>query len=203
MIANSATPYPGDPHPFTLNDLRVQNTVPDVPSTTSTLTLAGVAVAAALAIGAFVWADPLHWFTPHEASQPTPAVAPSGVAARPTESQEITAPLTPVPPTKSVEAPIAPAPTARAPQAAAPVVQPRAASIKPESRRTPADKTNTKLAQASTNEKTAPPALTRPEEQATPPVLERTDAPIVPKVADDTKNTPKPAATNDQTPAAD
>jgi hypothetical protein len=32
---------------------------------------------------------------------------------------------------------------------------------------------------------------------------EKTDAPIVPKVADDTRNAPKPAATNDQTPAAE
>ena len=105
---------------------------------------------------------------------------------------------------------LAPAPAAQAPQAPAPAVQPRAASIKPESRRNPAAKTNTntKVAQASTNETTAPPTLTKPEEKATPPVLlakpeEKTDAPIVPKVADDTRNAPKPAATNDQTPVAE
>ena len=83
----------------------------------------------------------MHWFTPTEASPPTPAVVPSGEAALPTESQPIIAPLTPDPATKSVEAPVAPAPAVRAPQVPAPVVQPRAASVKPDSRRNPTDKT--------------------------------------------------------------
>ena len=220
MIANSATPYPGGvPHPFTLNDLRVHNTIAEEPSSTSALALSGLALAAVLAIGAFIWLDPLRLFTPTEASPPTPAFVPSVEPARPTERQEIVAPLTPVPATKSVEEPIAPAPVVQAPQVPAPVVRPRAASIKPDSRGNPMDKTNTTVARASSNEKTAtpalltkpeekapPPLLTKPEEKASPPVLltkpeEKTDAPIVPKVGDDTRNAPKPAVTNDQAPA--
>jgi len=208
MIANSASPYPEDiSHPFTLNDLRVQNTVPDVPSSRSALALAGVVVAAILAIGAFLWLDPLHWFTPTETSPPTQATVPSGDAAPPTESQPTIAPSTPDPAARSVEAPIAPEPAAQAPQSPAPAVQPRAANIKPDSRRNPAAKTNTntRIAQANTSESTAPQALTRLEETTATPALstkpeERADAPIVPKVGDDTRNVPKPAATNDQAP---
>jgi hypothetical protein len=71
------------------------------------------------------------------------------------------------------------------------------------------DKTNTTVPQASPREETAPPALlAKPEEKTAPPALltkpeERTDAPIVPKVGDDTKNVPKPAATNDQAPVTE
>jgi hypothetical protein len=209
MISNSATPYPrGVAHPFTLNDLRVQNTVAEQPPSTSGLTLAGVALAVVLAIGAFLWMDPLHLFTPTETSPPTPGVVPSGEAAQPTERQEIVAPQTSVPATKSVEAPIAPAPVVQAPQVPAPVARPRA-SIKPDSRGNPMDKTNTTVARADHNERTAPPALlTEPEEKATSPVPpskpeEKTDAPIFPKLGDDTKNAPKPAATNDQAPVTE
>ncbi len=197
MIANPAIPYPGGvPHAFTLNDLRVHSTVAEVPSSTPALTLSGLALAVVLAIGAFIWLDPLRLFTPTEASPSAPAFVPSAEPARPTERQEIIAPLTPVPATKSVEAPIAPAPVVRAPQVPAPVVRPRAASIKPESRGNPMDKTNTAVPQASPKEQTAPPELlTKPEE--------KTDAPIVPKLGDDTKNAPKPAATNEQTAVTD
>lgn len=209
MIANSASPYPEDiSHPFTLNDLRVQNTVPDAPSSGFALALAGVVLAAILAIGAFLWLDPLHWFTRAEPSPPTQATVPSGDAAPPTESQPTIAPLTPDPAAKSVEAPIAPEPAAQAPQA--PAVQPRAANIKPDSRRNPAAKTNsnTKIAQANTSESTAPQALTRSEETTAPPALltkpdEKADAPIVPKVGDDSRNASTPAATNAPAPVAD
>ena len=158
MIANPAIPYPGDvPHPFTLNDLRVHDTIEEEPSSTSKLTLSGMGLAVVLAIGAFIWLDPLHLFTPTEASPPAPAIVPSAGPARPTERLEIIAPLTPVPAMKSVEVPIAPAPVVRAPQVPALVVQPRAASIKPESRGIPMLKTNTSVPQASPKEKTAPP----------------------------------------------
>src|SRR5438045_9361742 len=107
MIANSATSYPeAAPHPSTLNDLRVQNTVSEPPSSTSALALAGLALVVAVAIGAFVWKDPLHWFTPTESRAPTPAVVQSGDAARPTQTQETTTPLPSVPATKLREAPI-------------------------------------------------------------------------------------------------
>jgi hypothetical protein len=205
MIANPAIPYPvAVPHPFTLNDLRVHSSIAEEPSSTSALTLSGSALAVVLAIGAFIWLDPLRLSTPTEASQPAPASIPLAEPARPIESQDIIAPLTPVPATKSVEGPIAPAPVVRAPQVSAPVVQPRAASIKPETRGIPMDKINTTVPRASPKEEKAAPVLTTPEEGTTPPVLlakpeEKTDAPIVLKPGDDTKNAPKPGATNDQT----
>jgi hypothetical protein len=197
MIANPAIPSPAAvPHPFTLNDLRAHSSIAEKPSSTSALTLSGLVLAVVLAIGAFIWLDPLRLFTPTEASPPAPTFVPSAEPARPTARQEIIAPLTPVPATKSVEVPIAPAPVVQAPHVLAPVVRPRAASIKPESRGNPMDKTNTTVLQASPKEMTAPPVLlTKPEEG--------TDAPIVPKLADDTKNAPKPAATNDQTPVTE
>ena len=210
MIANPAIPYPAAvPHPFTLNDLRMHSSIAEEPSSISALTLSGLVLAVVLAIGAFIWLDPLRLFTPTEASPPAPAFVPSAEPARPTARQEIIAPLTPVPATKSVEVPIAPAPVVQAPHVPALVVRPRAASIKPESRGNPMDNTNTTVLQASPKEKTAPPALlTKPEEKTAPPVLltkpeERTDAPIVLKLGDDTKNAPKPGATNDQTPVTE
>lgn len=204
MIANPAIPYPGGvPHPFTLNDLRVHDTIEEGPASASKLTLYGLGLAVVLAIGAFIWLDPLHLFTPTEASPPAPAFVPSAGPARPIERQEIIAPLTPVPATKSVEGPIVPAPVVRAPQVSAPVVQPRAASIKPESRGNPMDKTNTTVPRASPNEKSAAPVLTKPEEQTAQPMPltkpeEKTDAPIAPSLGGDTKVAPKPAARNDQ-----
>ena len=61
MIANPDISYDSSvPHPFTLNDLRVQNTIADEPSPSSALTVAGLALAAVLAIGGFIWLDPLH-----------------------------------------------------------------------------------------------------------------------------------------------
>jgi hypothetical protein len=194
MIANPAIPSPAAvPHPFTLNELRAHSSIAEEPSSTSALTLSGLVLAVVLAIGAFIWLDPLRLFTPTEATPPAPAFVPSAEPARPIERQEIIAPPMPVPATKSVEVPIAPAPVVQAPHILAPVVRPRAASIKPESRGNPMDKTNTTVLQASPEEKTAPPVLlTNPEE--------KTDAPIVLKLGDDTKNAPKPAATNDQTP---
>ena len=210
MIASPAIPHPGGlPHPFTLNDLRVHNTIAEEPSSTSALPLSGLALAVVLAIGAFIWLDPPRLFAPTEASPPAPASVPLAEPARPIERQEIIAPLTPVPATKSVEVPIVPAPVVQAPHVTAPVVQPRAASIKPESRGTPMNKTNTPVLQASPKEGTPPPVLlTTPEEGTTPPVLlakpdEKTDAPIVLKPGDDTKNAPKPGATNDQMPVTD
>jgi hypothetical protein len=212
MIANPAITYPAAvPHPSTLNDLRVHSPIAEEPPSTSAsaLTLSSLVLAVVLAIGAFIWLDPLHLFTPTEASPPASAFVPSAEPARPTERQEIIAPLTSVPATKSVEAPTAPAPVVRAPHVPAPAVRPRAASIKPESRGNPMDKTNTPVLQASPKEKTAPPVLlTNPEEGAAPPVLlakpeEKTDAPIVQKLGDDTKSAAKAAATNDQTPVTD
>ena len=210
MIANPAIPHPGGvSHPFALNDLRVHNTIAEEPSSTSALTLSGLVLAVVLAIGAFIWLDPLRLFTPTEASPPAPAFVPSAEPARPTERLEIVAPLTPVPATKSVEVPIAPAPVVQAPQVPAVVVRPRAASIKPVTRGNPMDKTSTAVRQASPKEEPAPPVLlTIPEEKTAPPVLltkpeEKTDAPIVPKLGDDTKNAPKPAVTNEQTPVTE
>jgi hypothetical protein len=111
MIANPAIPYPAAvPHPFTLNDLRVHDTIGEKPSSSSssTLTLYGMGLAVVLAIGAFIWLDPLHLFTPTEASLPGPAFI---------------APLTPAPATKSVAAPIAPVPLVQAPRVSVLVVQ--------------------------------------------------------------------------------
>jgi hypothetical protein len=210
MIANPAIASPAAvPHPFTLNDLRAHSSIAEEPSSTSALTLSGLVLAVVLAIGAFIWLDPLRLFTPSEATPPTPALVPSAEPARPIERQEIIAPPTPVPATKSVEVPTAPAPVVQAPHVPAPVVRPRAVSIKPESRGNPMDKTNTTVPPASPEEKTAPTVLlTKPEEMAAPPVLltkpeEKTNAAIVLKPGDETKNAPKPAATNDQTPVTE
>jgi hypothetical protein len=191
MIANPAIPYPAAvPHRFTLNDLRGHDSTAEELSPTSTLTPSPLVLAAVLAvvlaIGAFIWLDPLRLFTPTEASPAAPAFVPSAEPARPTERQEIIPPPTPVPAAKSVEVPIAPAPA----------VRPRAASIKPESRGNPMDKTNTRVLQAGPKETTAPSVLlTKPEE--------KTDAPIAPELGDDTRNAPKPAATNDPTPVTE
>ena len=207
MIANPAIPYPAAvSHPFTLNDLRMRRSMAEEPSSTSALAISGLVLAVVLAIGAFIWLDPLRLFTPAEASPPAPAIVPSAEPARPIERQDIIAPLTPVPATKSVETSIAPAPVVQAPHAPAPVVRPRAASITPESRGNPMNMTNTPVLQASPKEGTAPPVLlTTPEEGTTPTVQlakpeEKTDAPIVLKLGDDTTNAPKSSATNDQTP---
>jgi hypothetical protein len=195
MIANPAISSPAAvPHPFTLNDLRAHRSIAEEPSSVSALTLSGLVLAVVLAIGAFLWLDPLRLFAPTEARPAAPAFVPSAAPAPPIERQEIIAPLTPVPTTKSVEVPIAP--VVQAPHVLAPVVRPRAASIKPESRGNPIDKTNTTVLPASPEEKAAPPVLlTKPEE--------KTDAPMVLKQGDDTKNAPKPAATNDQTPVTE
>ena len=133
MIANPAIPYPGAvPHSFTLNDLRVhETTMEEAPAATSSLSLYGMGLAAILAIGAFVWLDPLHLFTPTEASAPAPVSVPSTEPIRTIEKQEIIAPLTPVPATKTIDVPVAPPLVVQAPQVAAPVVQRRAANIKP------------------------------------------------------------------------
>lgn len=209
MIVNPAIPDSTDvPEGFTLNDLRVQNTVEEAPSTASRLTLYGLSLAAVLAIGAFIWLDPLHSSAPTEATAPASAVVSSAGPAQPADREEIAAPLTPAPATKSVEAPVVPAPVVRAPPVPAPVVRSPAASAKPESRGNPVGKTNTNttVAQARPKEMTPPAPLTKPDEPAAPPALatkpeEMPAAPIAPKVGDDTKSAPKPAATNDQTPA--
>jgi hypothetical protein len=111
MIASPAIPSPAAvPHPFALNDLRMHSSIAEEPSSTSALTLYGLVLAVVLAIGAFIWLDPLRLFTPTEARPPAPAFVPSAEPARPIERQEIIAPRTPVPATKSVEVPIPPAP---------------------------------------------------------------------------------------------
>ena len=197
MIANPALPYPAAvPHSNTLNDLRVHSPVAEAPSSKSALTVSGLALAAALAIGAFIWVDPLRLFTPTEAGPPAPASVPSAEPARPIARQEIVAPLTPVPETKSVEAPIAAAPVVQVPHAPAPVVRPRATVVKPASRSDPTDRTNTTVLETAPKEMAPPPPLvTKPEQQA--------DTPIVPKLGDDTKNAPKPAAAIDQAPVTE
>ena len=180
MIANPAIPSPGGiPHSFTLNDLRVHDTIAEEQSSTSALTLSGMVLAVVLAITVFIWLDPLHLFAPTEASPPASSFVPSAEPERPIEKLEIIAPLTPAPVTKSVEVPLAPASAVRAPTVPEPGVRPRAASI-----------------QSSPKQRTAPPVLlTKPEE--------KTDAPIVLKLGDDTKNAPTPAPTNDQAPVSE
>ena len=212
MIENPARPSPGAvPHPFTLNDLRPwHSSIPEEPSTAYRLTLYGLVPAVVVAIGAFIWLDPLHLFARTEANPPAPPPVASAEPAPPAERTEVTAPPTPVPMTKSVEAPTAsavqasrvPAPVVR--HAVQPAVQPSAASVKPESRGKPKDRTNTAALAASPKEN----PLTKPEQETPPPALvtkpeERTDAPIVPKPDDDTKNAPKPAAANDQSPVTE
>src|SRR5512133_1720400 len=101
MIANPAIPYPAAVAlPFTFDDLRVQSSIVEEPSSTSALTLSGLVLAVVLAIGAFIWLDPLRLFTPTEASPPAPAFVPSAEPPPPTERQQSIAPLTPVPATK-------------------------------------------------------------------------------------------------------
>jgi hypothetical protein len=200
MIVNPAIPSPSTvPHPFTLNDLRAQSSIAEEASSTSRLTLYGLAIAVVLAIGAFIWLDPLRLFTPTEASPPAPASVPAVDPARLIDRHEVIAPRTPVPAMKSVEVPIAP--VVQAPHVLAPMVRPRAASIKPETRGKPMDTTNPTVLQASPKEK----LLTKPEEETALPALvtkpeERAGAPIALKLGDDTNTAPKPAATNDQTP---
>jgi len=203
MIANPAISYPAAvPHPFTLNDLRVHSPIAEEPAPTSAsvLTVSSLILAAVLAIGAFIWLDPLHLFTPTEVSPPASALVPSAEPARPTERQQIIAPLTPVPATKSVEVPTAPGPVVQAPHVPASAARARAASIKPESRSSPTNKTNATVLQANPKETRAPPVLpAKPEEGTAAPVLlakpeAKTDAPIVPKLGDDTKSAPKTAA---------
>jgi hypothetical protein len=215
MIANPAIPHPAAlPQPFSLNDLRPHTAVAEEPSSNSALNLSGLILAVVLAIGAFIWLDPLHLFSPTEASPPAPAIVPSAEPARPIERQEIIAPLAPVPATKSVEAPIAPPPVVQAPHVQAPVIpapaiRPRAANTKPESGGNRMDSTNSTVLKATPMEKMAPPVLlSKPEEMATPPALptkpaETTDAPIVLKPSDETGNAPKPAAAKDPTPVTE
>ena len=209
MIANPAIPSSA-PAPLTLNDLRAHTSIAEEPSSTSAVTFSGLILAVVLAIGAFIWLDPLRLFTPTEASPPAPAFVPLTEPPRPIERQEIITPPTPITATKSNEIPVPPAPVVQAPHVLlAPVLRPRAASLKPESRGTPMDKTNVTVLRASPKEQTAPSVLlTKPEEKAVPPLLptkpeEKTDAPIVLKLGDDTKNAPKPGATNDQTPVTE
>jgi hypothetical protein len=191
MIVHPTAPSPAAvSHSFTLNDLRVHRSIAEEPSSISALTISGLVLAAVLAFGAFIWLDPLHLFTPTEARPPAPAFVPSEPAG-PVETQGITAPLAPVPETKSVEAPIAPASMIQAPHVPPPVVRPRAASIKSESRGNPIDKANATVLQASPKEQTALPVLpAKPDE--------KTDAPMVLKLGDETKNVSKPATTDDQ-----
>jgi len=210
MIANPAIPSPVSvPHAFTLNDLRPHSAVAEVPSSTSVLNVSGLVLAVVLAIGAFIWLDPLHLFSPTEASPPAPAIVPPAEPARQIERQEIMAPMTPVPATKSVEVPIAPAPAVQAPHVSVPVVHPRAANAKSESGRNPIDSTNSTVLKTTPMETTAPPVpLSKPEEMATPPALpikpaEKLDTSIVAKPTDDTGNAPKPAATKDPTPVTE
>ena len=199
MIAN-----PAIPHPYTLNDVRVHSSIAEEPSSTSALTVSGLAVAALLAIGMFIWLDPLRLLTPIEESPPTRAIVPSAEPARPTERQAIIAPLTPVPATKSIEVPIATAPAIQASHIPAPAARPRAAGNKPN-----LDKTNTTVLETSPKEMTAPPVLlSKPEQEMAPPVPvikteQATDAPIVPKLGDDIKNEPKPGAANGQAPVTE
>jgi hypothetical protein len=198
MIANPAIPDPVSVSPpFTLNDLRVHSSITEEPSSTSALTFSGLALAVVLAIGVFIWLDPLRLFTPTEASPPAPAIAQSAEPARPIERLEVIAPQTPGPAAKSVVVPIAAAPVVQVPKTSPLVVRSRAASINPEARGNPMDKTNTTVLPAkSSKENAAPPVLlTKPEE--------KTDAPIALKLGDDTNNAPKPAATNVQTPVTE
>src|SRR6266496_6517977 len=100
MIENTAHPYPeAASHPFTLNDMRVHNTFDDEPSPASSVALYGMVLAVILAIGAFVWLDPLHWLTPTEVSPPAPVSASTATSstepARPTERQDTVAQMTP------------------------------------------------------------------------------------------------------------
>jgi len=138
MILNPAIPPQGAvPHAFTLNDLRVHPSVAEEASSTSARNHSGLVLVVVLAIGAFAWLDPLRLLTPTEASPPAPDIVPATEPARPTETQEVIAPLVPVPATKSVEVPIAPAPLVQAPHVPALVVRPSPANIKPESRGNP------------------------------------------------------------------
>ena len=211
MIANPAIPSPAAA-PLTLNDLRAHSSIAEEPSSTSAMTFSGLILAVVLAICAFIWLDPLRLFTPTEASPPAPAFVPSAEPPRPIERQEIVTPPTPITATKSNEIPVPTAPVVQAPHVLlAPVLRPRAASLKPESRGNLMDKTNTTVLQASPKQQTAPSVLltsrrkrrrhlccrcwTKPEE--------KTDAPIALKLGDDTKNAPNPAATNDQTPVTE
>ena len=201
MIANPVIPPPAAvPHPFTLNDFRVRSPIAEETSSMSARTFSGLVLAVVLALGGFIWLDPLHLFTPTEATAPAKAFVPPAEPAPLSDRRQISAPLTPAPTTKSDEMPIAPAPVVQVPHVAAPVVRPRAASIKPESSGNPTDKTTTTVLQASPEEETAeqtalPTLLTKPDE--------RTNVPIAAKLGDDTKNAPKPAATDDQAPAAE
>ena len=90
MIVNPAIPDSTDvPEGFTLNDLRVQNTVEEAPSSASRLTLYGLSLAAVLAIGAFVWLDPLHSSTSTEATAPASAVRQQDLRNQPTGKRSL------------------------------------------------------------------------------------------------------------------
>lgn len=206
MIANPGNPTPETlPHPFTLNDLRVHNVMDEAPEPTSPLALYGMAAVVVLAIGAFVWMDPLHLFASRDATPPAqdsvsstaPATVPSTETPQAPQGQETVAPVPSVTATKSAEAPTPPAPLAQAPQVAAPVTRPHIAAAKPESRGTPADKIHTAARKASPEETMAPPVvLSNPEEKSTPPAAqakpeEKADAPtaapiVAPAVAPST-----------------
>lgn len=121
MIEKLILPVPtAVPHPFTLDDLRVHSSIRKAPSA---LTISCRVLAVVLAIGAFIWLDPLHWFTPTEANPPAAAFIPTAEPARSTARQEIIAPLTRVPATKSVAAAIAPVPVVQAPDVSVLVVR--------------------------------------------------------------------------------
>ena len=210
MIANPGNPYPEVPHPLTLNDLRVHNVFEEAPEPLSPLALSGMAAVVVLAIGAFVWLDPLHLFTSTDATPPAPAPVASA-PAQPSERQDVVAPPTPAPPTKIVEAPVSPPPpVAQAPQVQASAARPRVAATKPEPRGTPTDKIRTAARQASPEEKMAPPVVVTPEEKSAPsasqakpeekadvPTVAPMVAPSIPKPIEDTKSAPPaPAASN-------
>ena len=210
MIANPAIPSPASvPLPFTLNDLRLHSAVAVEPSSNSALNLSGLVLAVVLAIGAFIWLDPLHLFSPTEATPPAPAIVPSAEPARTIERQEMIAPLPSVPATKSVEAPITPAPVVQAPHVIAPVVRPRAANTTPQSSDKSRDSTNSTVLKATPMETTAPPVLmSKPEELITPPFLpvkpaEKLDTSIIAKPTDDIGNAPKPAVAKDPAPVTE
>jgi hypothetical protein len=196
MIANPAISHPGTvPRHFTLNDLRLRRYTAEEPSSNSALTVSGLVLAAVLAIGAFVLLDPFALFAPAEvklAAPESPSFVPSTEPARPAMKEIIIAPQPAVPATKSVEVAAAPAAAiVQAPRVPAPVARHRSSTVTPESRSNLANKTDTKVLQASPEVKAAPPAiLIKPEEKM--------DAPIAPNRVDEVKEAPKPAATNNQ-----
>lgn len=153
MSAVHATTYPAaSPRALTLNDFRLRSEVADEQSSKSSVGLTGMIVVAAIAVGAFLYFDPLGFTEPKVASQPP--VTTSVTASVPTPMPMPSASNSAIAPAPALPAVVAPAPKVVEPMAS--VAEPRASksSARPaatESRKAPARVAVTKQSASTSN----------------------------------------------------